>query len=169
MRRRWTKRALLLRLTCAVQTEYFLRALRQFERDRAPNAELDELAGDFLARAQHSGWLDQRQSAACGRDYGARDLFRLRWAELIGERTIYPFSLVAQRVAGLLHRFLLRHPERDPAAQRGIGAGRYDSPTNRHRARPKGSRDYSDRDLAQRLPAAATWGALEAAATAYRR
>jgi hypothetical protein len=99
---------LLLKLR-AVQTQYFFAALRQFEQGRKPSSELDELGGDFVAHATKSHWLD-----SAGRllpdEATLRVLFRLRWADLIGKRTVYPFapSLNEWRI---YYRFLLQHPE----------------------------------------------------------
>ena len=93
----------------AVQTQYFLAALRQFEQNAKPSSELDELGGDFLAHARKSGWLN-----AHGRlvpdETTVRVLFRLRFADLIGKRAVFPFapSLNEWRI---YYTFLLRHPE----------------------------------------------------------
>ncbi len=99
---------LLLKLR-AVQTQYFFAALGQFAHDRKPSSELDELGGDFVAHARKSHWLD-----SAGRllpdEATLRVLFRLRWADLIGKRTVFPFapSLNEWRI---YYRFLLQHPE----------------------------------------------------------
>ncbi|HEY3253860.1 MAG TPA: hypothetical protein VGJ91_07940 [Polyangiaceae bacterium] len=104
--------ALLLSLR-AVQTEYFLRALAQFEREGKPNSELEELGGDFLAHAQHNGWFDQR-GRFLGDEPTRRVLFQLHWAELLGKRSAFPFAptLNDWRV---YYRFLLLYPEPDSA------------------------------------------------------
>ena len=47
---------LLLRLR-AVQTQFFLRALADFERGGKPSADLQELGADFVARAKENGWF----------------------------------------------------------------------------------------------------------------
>lgn len=95
----------------AVQTEYFLRALSQFESEKKTNSELDELGGDFLQHAQHNGWL-----ASDGRFLGdsatRRVLFQLHWAELIGKRSTFPFAPTLDEWR-IYYRFLLLHPERD--------------------------------------------------------
>jgi hypothetical protein len=100
---------LLLRLR-AVQTQYFLAALRQFERDGKPNAELDELGGDFVAHAKLAGWLSQ-----AGRllpdETTLRVLFHLRWADLIGKKAVFPFAPTLNDWRTYYH-FLLRHPDR---------------------------------------------------------
>ncbi|HEX3774452.1 MAG TPA: hypothetical protein VHV51_08305 [Polyangiaceae bacterium] len=99
---------LLLRLR-AVQTEYFLRALRQFARDGKASTDLDELGGDFVVSAQRNGWLDSRRHLLID-ESTLRVLFHLRWVDLIGRRTVFPFapSLNDWR---MYYGFLLRHPQ----------------------------------------------------------
>ena len=94
----------------AVQTEYFLRALQQFTRDGSVSQDLKELGGDFLLHGQRSGWLDgNRRSLADATTL--RVLFRLRWADLIGRRRVFPFS-ASLNDSRIYYRFLLLHPER---------------------------------------------------------
>jgi hypothetical protein len=103
---------LLLQLR-AVQTGYFLSALSQFERDGKASPDLNELGGEFVSRAQHSGWFDEsRHCLADATTLGV--LFRLRWATLIGMQRAFPFapSLNDWRV---YYRFSLLHPERSSA------------------------------------------------------
>jgi hypothetical protein len=100
---------LLLQLR-AVQTQYFLTALSQFERDGKPNQDLQELGGDFLEHARHNGWFDEhRRCLADALTLGV--LFRWRWATLIDKARVFPFapSLNDWRI---YYRFLLLHPER---------------------------------------------------------
>ena len=102
----------------AVQTEYFLRAFQQFARDGSVSADLRELGGDFVSQGQRSGWIDE------GRHYLAeattlRVLFRVRWAELIGMRRVFPFA-ASLNDSRIYYRFLLLHPERlsaEPSAR----------------------------------------------------
>jgi TolA-binding protein len=103
---------LLLRLR-AVQAEYFARALRQFASDGKQSADLDELGGDFVAHARKAGWLDAQRHFVAD-DATALVLFQLRWADLIGKRTTFPFSpsLNDWRV---YYRFLLEHPDQGTA------------------------------------------------------
>lgn len=94
----------------AVQTEYFLRALAQYERERKSNSELDELAGGFLDHARQSAWLGA-QGELLADEATRRVLFRMHFTDLIEKRTVFPFapSLEEWRT---YYRFLLEHPER---------------------------------------------------------
>jgi hypothetical protein len=94
----------------AVQTQYFLRALSEFERTKQPSSELDELGGEFLLHARKSAWLDQNDRLLPD-EATLRVLFRLRWAELIGKRKVFPFALSLNEWR-IYYRFLLQHPER---------------------------------------------------------
>jgi hypothetical protein len=107
--------ALLLGLR-AVQTQYFLRALAQFEREGKPNAELEELGGDFLAQARHNGWFDE-DGRFLADEATRRVLFQLHWAELLGKRSTFPFAPTLNDWR-LYYSFLLRYPtaERTPSA-----------------------------------------------------
>lgn len=95
----------------AVQTQYFLRALSEFEREPKPNTELQELGGDFLQHARHNGWF-----ASDGRfladESTRRVLFQLHWADLVGKRGTFPFAPTLNDWR-LYYRFLLLHPERE--------------------------------------------------------
>ena len=94
----------------AVQTEYFMRAFEQFTRAGTVSADLNELGGDFVLQARRSGWLsDTRHCLADATTL--RALFRLRWSELIGMRTVFPFS-TSLNDSRVYYRFLLLHPER---------------------------------------------------------
>ncbi len=93
----------------AVQTQYFLRALAQFERDGKPNTELEELGGDFLRHAQHNGWFDRRGHFLAD-EPTRRVLFQLHWADLTGKRGAFPFAPTLNDWR-LYYRFLLQHPE----------------------------------------------------------
>ena len=102
---------LLLQLR-AVQTQYFLAALSQFERDGKPSRDLRELGGDFLEHAEWSAWLDEHHHClADATTLGV--LFRWRWATLVDQARVFPFapSLNDWRI---YYRFLLLHPERLP-------------------------------------------------------
>lgn len=104
--------ALLLRLR-AVQTQYFLEAVRQFDDHAAPSADLEELGGGFLAQARKSAWLDPRGHLLA--DIATqRVLFQVRWADLIGKRGVFPFSPTLNEWR-IYYRFLLLRPERDSA------------------------------------------------------
>ena len=93
----------------AVQTQYFLRALAQFERERKPNAELDELGGDFLRQAHKNGWFGADGRFLADRAT-QRVLFHLHWADLIGKRSAFPFAPTLDDWRSY-YRFLLLHPE----------------------------------------------------------
>ena len=99
----------------AVQTQYFLRALARFERERKPNSELEELGADFLLHARQNAWFDE-DGRFLADDATRRVLFQMHWAELVGKRSSFPFAptLADWR---LYYRFLLLHPERDAAEQ----------------------------------------------------
>lgn len=95
----------------AVQTQYFLRALAQFEREQKPNSELEELGGDFLAHARLNGWFAD-DGRFLGDESTRRVLFQLHWADLIGKRGTFPFAPTLNDWR-LYYRFLLLHPERE--------------------------------------------------------
>jgi hypothetical protein len=95
----------------AVQTQYFLRALSQFEHEGKPNGELAELGGDFLKHAQHNGWFT-RDGHFRSDEATRRVLFHLHWAELIGKRGTFPFAPTLNDWR-LYYRFLLLYPERE--------------------------------------------------------
>ena len=97
----------------AVQTQYFLRALAQFERDGKLSDELEELGGDFLAHARHNAWLSS-DGRFLGDESTRRVLFQLHFAELVGKRTSFPFAPTLDDWR-LYYRFLLLHPERERA------------------------------------------------------
>ena len=108
----------------AVQTEYFLRALSQFEREGTPNSELAELGGDFLRHAQHNKWFTNDRRFL-GDEPTRRVLFHLHWADLIGKRGTFPFaptlndsamrldgtSMAAPHVSGAAATLMARHSE----------------------------------------------------------
>jgi hypothetical protein len=95
----------------AVQTEYFLRALAQFESEGKSNSELEELGGDFLPHARHNGWIGS-DGRFLGDEATRRVLFQLHWAELVGKRDAFPFAPTLEQWR-LYYRFLLLHPERE--------------------------------------------------------
>jgi len=95
----------------AVQTQYFLRALSQFEQDGKPNTELSELGGDFSRHAQHNGWF-ARDGHFLADEATRRVLFQLHWAQLVGKRGAFPFAPTLNDWR-LYYRFLLQHPERE--------------------------------------------------------
>ncbi len=94
----------------AVQAAYFLRAFQQFTQEGSVSTDLKELGGDFVLQGQRSGWIDG--SRHCLADATTlRVLFRLRWADLIGRRRVFPFS-ASLNDSRIYYRFLLLHPER---------------------------------------------------------
>jgi len=95
----------------AVQTQYFLRAVAQFEREGKPNSELLELGGDFLKHAQHNGWFTSAGHFVSD-EATQRVLFQLHFADLIGKRSTFPFAPTLDDWR-LYYRFLLRYPERE--------------------------------------------------------
>jgi hypothetical protein len=146
----------------AIQTRYFLAALVDFERTGKPSTDLNELGGDFVKQAEHSGWLDA--SHRCLADEATlRVLYQLRWADLMQKRRVFPFapSLNDWRI---YYRFLLLHPERVPSLLE-------QSPDDEARLKLVAALARTDPDypvafargyLAYRL------GDLEAAAASYR-
>ncbi len=98
----------------AVQTQYFLRALAQFEREGKPNSELEELGGDFLEHARHNAWFAD-DGRFLGDEATRRVLFQLHWAELVGKRGVYPFAPTLEDWR-LYYRFLLLYPAREVVA-----------------------------------------------------
>lgn len=98
---------LLLQLR-AVQTQLFLSAVANFERDGKPSSDLHELGADFVPHAKRNGWF-----AADGRcladEATLRVLFRLHWADLIDQRGTFPYapSLNEWRI---YYHFLLLYP-----------------------------------------------------------
>ncbi len=148
----------------AVQTEYFLRAVAQCERERKSNTELDELGGDFLLHAQHNRWFDARGHFLAD-EATRRVLFQLHWADLIEKRGTFPFSPTLNDWR-LYYRFLLRYPEPE-----GTLLGDEESADNAARVRVVNALSRKDPDY----PAFFARGYLfdrlgdrEAAATAYR-
>jgi hypothetical protein len=154
----------LLRLR-AVQTQYFLAALRQFEHDGKANAEIDELGGDFLTHARKSGWLDDAGKLLPD-EATLRVLFRLRWADLIGKAGVFPFSPSLNEWR-IYYRFLLRHPAANhgevaaPASEED--AQRLRLATGLGRKDPDYPTEMAQGYLLYRL------GDAEGAAVAYRR
>ena len=148
----------------AVQTQYFLRALAQFERDGKPSTELEELGGDFLKHAQNNGWF-----ASDGRfladEPTRRVLFQLHWADLIGKRSTFPFAPTLDDWR-LYYRFLLLHPELEGAlladAERTSDLARVRVVNALSRKDPDYPEFFAKGYLFARL------GDTEAAATAYR-
>jgi hypothetical protein len=102
--------ALLLGLR-AVQTQYFLRALTQFEREGKANPELEELGGDFLLQARHNGWFGS-DGRFLADEPTRRVLFQLHWADLLGKRSTFPFAPTLNDWR-LYYRFLLLYPARE--------------------------------------------------------
>ncbi len=98
----------LLRLE-SIQTELFIHALASWEAGRDPGHEIEELAGDLLDKAEKSSWLQgERRFVASDRE--RRTLFRVRWADLTGLRSLTAFSPGANEWR-IYYRFLLAHPE----------------------------------------------------------
>jgi len=156
---------LLLRLR-AVQTQYFFAALRQFEQDGKTNTELDELGGAFVAHARRSGWFDSAGKLLPD-EATLRVLFRVRWADLIGKRAVFPFSPSLNEWR-IYYRFLLDHPEHtsdaaDAAGERAADTARLRIATALGAKDPDYPTDMAQGYLLYRL------GDAGAAATAYRR
>ena len=96
----------------ALQTELFLEALAGWEESAAATPDLRELGGDFLAKAEQSGWM--RDSHRLVPDESERRvLFRARWSRLTGLFNAHPFSPTLNEWRAY-YRFLLEHPESGP-------------------------------------------------------
>jgi hypothetical protein len=147
----------------AVQTQYFLGAVRRFERDGRTNAELEELGGDFVSHSRRAGWL-----SATGQllpdEATRRVLFQLRFADLIGKTENFPFSPTLNEWR-LYYRFLLQSPTEDGSNS--------DAPSA-DRARLAHVRALAKRDPTYPIDLAQGYllyrlGDADAAASAYRR
>jgi hypothetical protein len=96
----------------ALQTELFLDALTGWEKNGTPTADLRELGGDFLAKAEQSGWIRNTHGLVPDDDE-RRLLFRARWGRLTGLFNVHPFSPTLNEWRAY-YRFLLEHPESGP-------------------------------------------------------
>jgi len=101
----------------AVQTEYFLTAMAEFEHTGKTNTDLDELGGDFVSEATKLGWLDERRRFV-GDTSALVVLFHLRWADLLEKRGVFPFSPTLNEWR-IYYRFLLEHPQRGSSGPSG--------------------------------------------------
>jgi hypothetical protein len=92
----------------ALQSELFLAALQRWEHGTDGDAELSELGGGFLEKAQASGWIrgTRRLVASQGE---RRALFKVRWVEASGLRAEPAFAPSANELR-TYYRFLLEHP-----------------------------------------------------------
>jgi hypothetical protein len=156
--------ALLLRLR-AVQTQYFLAALRQFERDGKPSPELSELGGDFVARAQQAGWLSQGRTLLPD-EATVRVLFHMRWSDLIGKGAAFPFAPTLNDWR-TYYRFLLQHPPHNARASEIAASGMHAARLRVAVALGRKDPDYPT-ELAQGY-LLYQLGDAAAAASAYRR
>lgn len=92
----------------SVQTELFVRALSRWESGEDVKGELGELGGDFLNKSEESRWSTARHFV--GTDAERRTLFRVRWVDLFGLRSVTAFTPSANEWRVYYH-FLLAHPE----------------------------------------------------------
>ncbi len=100
----------------AVQTQLFLASLRRWEAGGEHGLALEELAGDFLAAARASGWLDGRHLVLT-RDE-RRVMYQLRWVRLTGLIDRHPFAPTLNEWRAY-YRFLIEHPELGQTRRRG--------------------------------------------------
>jgi hypothetical protein len=98
----------LLRLR-ALQTQFFLDALREWEATGKATRELAELGGDFLTKARQSRWIVEPHRLLLSEEE-RRLLFRVRWTELTGLRASHPHALSLNEWRAY-YRLLLEHPE----------------------------------------------------------
>jgi hypothetical protein len=103
----------------AVQTQLFLASLRRWEAGGERDADLEELAGDFLGAARNNGWLNGKQLVLT-RDE-RRVMFQVRWARLAGLMERSPFAPTLNEWRSY-YRFLIEHPELGRLRKRGGGS-----------------------------------------------
>jgi hypothetical protein len=105
----------------AVQSELFVRAVTRWAASRGPDAELDELGGSFVRRAEESGFIAAHRQIAIDADALAT-IFTIRWTKLAGLIDVFPFapSLNEWR---LYYRTLLTHPALRPEGRRAGPSG----------------------------------------------
>ncbi len=89
----------------ALQTELFLAAVRGWEEGSGAEAELPELGGSLLEKAQASGWMRGERRLHAD-DFERRALFKVRWVEAAGLRTTAGFSPSANELR-TYYRFML--------------------------------------------------------------
>lgn len=93
----------------AVDTLFFQRALSHWEATGEQNSDLRELGGDFLSRAEESGWTRPPHNLVLSKSERAT-LFRMRWTELTGLSDTLPFSPTLDDWRAY-YRLLIEHPE----------------------------------------------------------
>lgn len=98
-----------LRELRAVQTLFFQRALSHWEATGEQNADLRELGGEFLSRAEQSGWTRPPHRLVLSTEERAT-LFRMRWTDLTGLMDTLPFSPTLDDWRAY-YRLLIEHPE----------------------------------------------------------
>jgi hypothetical protein len=101
----------LLRLE-SIQTELFVQALARWESGADTKREIEELGGDFLDKRR---WSNERRFLMSETE--RRTLFRVRWVDLLGLRTVSPFVPSANEWR-IYYGFLLEHPEHAEAHAR---------------------------------------------------
>jgi len=97
----------------AVQARLFVEAVRSYEPQSEPSAELNALGGDFARRAVINGWLTS--SGCVASDDELRTLFVVRWTELTDLRA-QPGFLPSLGELRRYYRFLMLYPERRAGA-----------------------------------------------------
>jgi hypothetical protein len=105
----------------ALQTRRFLDALTAWERSGERTADLKELGGRFLDRAEETGWIENK--AIVLTDAERRVVFKTVWNALTGldAKTGFAPSLDEQRV---LYAFYLRRPHPPEAVRGALAAQR---------------------------------------------
>lgn len=99
--------AALVRLR-ALQTHLFLHALSEYRTDGTVSADLRELSGALLLKAERGGWLEGRRIHASDAELAA--MFRLRWGELTGLAHAAAFRPTLNDLR-LYYAHRLRYPE----------------------------------------------------------
>lgn len=98
----------------AVQLGRFMEEVRRFQRTGESSAELDALAGSFLARMKVVGWLDGHALAMD--DHVLRVAYKLKWNVTAGLETLPALAPSLDELRAL-YAFYLSHPHA-PETQR---------------------------------------------------
>jgi hypothetical protein len=103
----------------ALQTQLFLRALGEYRRTGQPGAEVRELSGALLEKADRAGWLRGKQLLASDAELAA--MFRIRWGEITALSQASAFRPTANDFR-LFYGHRLRYPDAGPGRSDRISA-----------------------------------------------
>lgn len=104
----------------SIQSDLFVRAVRRFEREQKPDADLVELGGDFGTTAAGS-WFERGRLIFSDRDL--RLLFRIRFGRLTGTHEQGQFGPSDSELRYFQALFLLHPPGSDPFSQSNYRLG----------------------------------------------